>query len=305
MEKDNFREQYPMKIFDCTTYYSEDLMLEVRFNILNEHVHKFIIVESKYSHSGKKKELNFNIDNYKKFKDKIVYLVIENEPENIMDVSDPKSSIYIKRMNSLKRIEQSYDYMLNGIKDASDEDLIILNDNDEIPNLNSKQFLASKKKIIIFEQLFCYYKFNLLYDLVPWYGSRACKKKYLKSFSWLKNLKNKKYPFWRIDTLLSNYKEISVDIIKDGGWHFTNVMSPEKLFNKLNNFGHHNEFELSNISINDLKEQIENKMVNYNHLADKTDQNKYKFNYKLKNLDNELLPEFLRLNKTLYKDWFN
>jgi len=305
VEKDNFREQYPMKIFDCTTYYSEDLMLEVRFNILNEHVHKFIIVESKYSHSGKKKELNFNIDNFKKFKDKIVYLVIENEPENIMDVSDPKSSIYIKRMNSLKRIEQSYDYMLNGIKDASDEDLIILNDNDEIPNLNSKQFLASKKKIIIFEQLFCYYKFNLLYDLVPWYGSRACKKKYLKSFSWLKNLKNKKYPFWRIDTLLSNYKEISVDIIKDGGWHFTNVMSPEKLFNKLNNFGHHNEFELSNISINDLKEQIENKMVNYNHLADKTDQNKYKFNYKLKNLDNELLPEFLRLNKTLYKDWFN
>jgi len=305
VEKDNFREQYPMKIFDCTTYYSEDLMLEVRFNILNEHVHKFMIVESKYSHSGKKKELNFNIDNFKKFKDKIVYLVIENEPENILDVSDPKSSIYIKRMNSLKRIEQSYDYMLNGIKDASDEDLIILNDNDEIPNLNSKQFLASKKKIIIFEQLFCYYKFNLLYDLVPWYGSRACKKKYLKSFSWLKNLKNKKYPFWRIDTLLSNYKEISVDIIKDGGWHFTNVMSPEKLFNKLNNFGHHNEFELSNISINDLKEQIENKMVNYNHLADKTDQNKYKFNYKLKNLDNELLPEFLRLNKTLYKDWFN
>jgi len=305
VEKDNFREQYPMKIFDCTTYYSEDLMLEVRFNILNEHVHKFIIVESKYSHSGKKKELNFNIDNYKKFKDKIVYLVIENEPENILDVSDPKSSIYIKRMNSLKRIEQSYDYMLNGIKDASDEDLIILNDNDEIPNLNSKQFHASKKKIIIFEQLFCYYKFNLLYDLVPWYGSRACKKKYLKSFSWLKNLKNKKYPFWRIDTLLSNYKEISVDIIKDGGWHFTNVMSPEKLFNKLNNFGHHNEFELSNISINDLKEQIDNKMVNYNHLADKTDQNKYKFNYKLKNLDNELLPEFLRLNKTLYKDWFN
>jgi len=83
------------------------------------------------------------------------------------------------------------------------------------------------------------------------------------------------------------------------------LMSPEKLFNKLNNFGHHNEFELSNISINDLKEQIDNKMVNYNHLADKTDQNKYKFNYKLKNLDNELLPEFLRLNKTLYKDWFN
>jgi len=294
-----------MKIFDCTTYHSEDLMLDVRFNILNEHVHKFIVVESEYSHSGQKKKLNFNIDNFKKFKDKIIYLVIKNEPKGILDTSNPESSAYIKRLNSLKRIEQSYDYMMNGINEASDEDLIILNDNDEIPNLESKQFKSTNKKIIIFKQLFCYYKFNLLYDLIPWYGSRACKKKKLRSFSWLKNLKNRKYPFWRIDTLFSDYKEINVEIIENGGWHFTNVMSPEKLFNKLNNFGHHNEFELSNISINDLKEQIDNKMVNYNHLADKTDQNKYKFNYKLKNLDNELLPEFLRLNKTLYKDWFN
>tara|TARA_Y100000389_G_scaffold194971_1_gene225695 strand:- start:1293 stop:2177 length:885 start_codon:yes stop_codon:yes gene_type:complete len=294
-----------MKIFDCTTYYSEDLMLDVRFNILNEYVHKFIIVESKYSHSGQKKKLNFNINNFKKFKDKIIYLVIENEPKNIIDPSDPISSTYVKRMNSLKRIEQSYEYMNNGIQEASNEDIILLSDNDEIPNLNSNQFKSSKKKIFLFKQLFCYYKFNLLHDLVPWYGTRACKKKNLKSFSWLKNLKNRKYPFWRIDTLLSEYKEISVEIIKDGGWHFTNVMTPENLFIKLSNFGHHNEFELSNLSVKDLKKQIENKMVNYNHLADKTDQNKYNFNYKLKNLDNDLLPEFLKLNKNQYKDWFN
>ena len=294
-----------MKIFDCTTYYSEDLMLDIRFNILNDYVHKFIVVESKYSHSGEKKTLNFNIDNFRKFKDKIIYLVIENEPKDIMNTSDPKSSIYVKRMNSLKRIEQSYNYMLNGIKEASDEDLIILSDNDEIPNLDSKQFNISKKKIIIFKQLFCYYKFNLLHDLVPWYGSRACKKKYLKSFTWLKNLKNKRYPFWRIDTLFSDYKQIGLEIIKDGGWHFTNVMTPENLFVKLSNFGHHNEFELSNTSVNDLKKQIANKTVNYNHLADKTEQNKYNFNYKLKDLDIKLLPEYLRLNKAQYKDWFN
>ena len=199
-----------MKIFDCTTYHSEDLMLDVRFNILNEHVYKFIVIESEYSHSGQKKKLNFNIDNFKRFKDKIIYLTIKNEPKGILDASNPESSDYIKRLNSLKRIEQSYDYMMNGINEASDEDLIILSDNDEIPNLSSKQLRLSNKKIIIFNQLFCHYKFNLLYDLIPWYGSRACKKKYLKSFTWLKNLKNKKYPFWRIDTLFSNYKEINV-----------------------------------------------------------------------------------------------
>ena len=73
-----------MKIFDCTTYYSEDLMLDVRLNILDPYVHKFIIVESKFSHSGKEKNLNFDIKNFSKFKDKIIYLVIENEPEGIM-----------------------------------------------------------------------------------------------------------------------------------------------------------------------------------------------------------------------------
>ena len=77
-----------MKVFDCTTYYSEDLMLDVRFNILNDYVHKFIIVESKYSHSGERKKLNFDINNFKKFKDKIIYLVIEDEPKNIEKISD-------------------------------------------------------------------------------------------------------------------------------------------------------------------------------------------------------------------------
>ena len=73
-----------MKIIDCTTYYSEDLMLDVRFNILNNYVSKFIVVESKYSHSGEKKSLNFDINKFQKFKDKIQYLVIEDEPEGII-----------------------------------------------------------------------------------------------------------------------------------------------------------------------------------------------------------------------------
>ena len=130
-----------MKIFDCTTYYSEDLMLDVRLNILNQHVHKFIIVESMYSHSGKKKTLNFNINKFKQFEDKIIYLTIENEPEDIQEILDNTDSSAIKRMNSIKRIEQSYNYMMNGIKDASGDDLIILSDNDEIPNLESFQFI--------------------------------------------------------------------------------------------------------------------------------------------------------------------
>ena len=95
-----------MRIFDCTTYYDEELMMDIRFNTLNDQVEKFIVVESIFSHSGNKKKLNFDINNYSKFKDKIVYLVIEKEPDNIKFYKDDKISSLEKRMNSLKRTEQ-------------------------------------------------------------------------------------------------------------------------------------------------------------------------------------------------------
>ena len=259
-----------MKIFDCTTFYSEDLMLDVRFNILNEYVHKFIVVESEYSHSGKKKKLNFDINKFKKFRDKIHYLVIENEPEGLIEIKDQSKSSIIKRINSLKRVEQSYNFMQKGIKDALDDDLIVLSDNDEIPNFNSKYFKNTKDNIYIFEQSFFYYKFNLFYDLIPWFGTKACKKKYLKSFAWLRNLKNKRYPFWRLDTFFSKTKERNINIVKDGGWHFTNVKSPEDLFEKLSNYGHHNEFEDAGVTVDKLRYNINNRIVDYDHLADKS-----------------------------------
>ena len=87
--------------------------------------------------------------------------------------------------------------------------------------------------------------------------------------SWLRNLKNKKYPFWRIDTLFSNTRYINLEIINDGGWHFTNIMTAEKLYEKLTNFGHHDEFELSGMTIDDLQKKIDNKEVFFNHFVDK------------------------------------
>ena len=292
-----------MKIFDCTTYFDEELMMDVRFNILNEYVEKFIVVESKYSHSGRKKNLRFNLDNYKKFKDKIIYLVIDKEPDDLI----PKGTVHenvFKRLNSIKRIELSYDFMQKAIKDVADDDLIILSDNDEIPNLKSNQFQNTNKKIIFFKQLLFYYKFNLFYDSMPWFGSKACKKKYLKSFSWLNNLKTKKYPIWRLDTLFSKNKLNNLEIINDGGWHFTNIKTPEDLYEKFKNFGHHDEFDDSGITLEKLKEYIDNGIVFYNHKLDKKNPQKWNFDYKLKRVDNSFLPKYLVDNKSKYINWF-
>ena len=293
-----------MKIYDCTTFYSEHMMLDLRFNILNEHVHKFVVIESTYSHSGKKKKLNFDINNYFKFKDKIIYKVIDYEPVNIEGITN-KSPQYLKRINSLKRIELSYNFMENAIENANGEDLIILSDNDEIPNLNSSSFKNTNKNLIIFKQLFFYYKFNLLYDLMPWFGSRACKKKNLKSFSWLKNIKNKKYPFWRLDVYFSNLKSTNVEIINDGGWHFTNLKSPKELFEKMENFGHHDEFDISGITLEDIEKKMREKKVFYNHFADKESQDKWEYEYELKKASLDILPNYLQVNKEKYNNWLD
>ena len=292
-----------MKIIDCTTYYSEDLMLDIRFNILNEFVDKFIIVESKFSHSGQPKKLNFDINKFQKFKDKIEYLIIENEPDGIIE--NIENSSEIKRKNSLLRIEQSYDFIMNALDDVDDNDLVCLSDNDEIPNFNSEYFKKSNNDIFIFKQLFFYYKFNLFYDLIPWYGTKACRKKKLLSFSWLRNLKNKKYPFWRVDTLFSNLKHMNLQIVEDGGWHFTNIKTAKDIYTKLSNFGHHNEFDVSGISVEDIQKCIDNKIVNYDHRADKSLEKKYNANYKLRVVDDKILPNYLVKNKNKFKEWFD
>ena len=293
-----------MNIYDCTTFYSEKMMLDVRFNILNEDIHKFIVVESSYSHSGEAKKFNFDINDYPKFKDKIIYLKINKEPDDLYSDEEIASNPIYKRLNSIKRIEQSYEFMQKGIIEANDDDLIIISDNDEIPNLKSIKFQKSKKKYSIFKQLLFYYKFNYYHDLMPWYGSKACKKKYLTSFSNLRNLKNKNYPFWRLDTYFSKIKKSNVEIIDDGGWHFTNLKTPENLYIKLKNFGHHDEFDNNKITVADLKNKIDNGIVLYDHFADKSSKNKWEYNYKLKIIKNSLLPNYLIENRSDFIEWF-
>ena len=144
-----------MKIYDCTTFYDEHMMYDVRLNTLNKNVHKFVVAEATYTHSGQPKKLNFDINNYKKFKDKIIYKVIDYQPKNIEEIKPNEIYDAQKKIsNSIKRMELSYNFMSQSIGDALENDLIILSDCDEIPNLNSKNFLNSKKNIFLFKQLF-------------------------------------------------------------------------------------------------------------------------------------------------------
>ena len=291
-----------MKIIDCVTYFDEPMLFEVRKNILDKYVDIFLVIEARYTHSGKRKKLNFNINNYPDIKNKIIYLVIDNEPDDLILGEDLSSSQ--KRINSLKRINQSYDKALDYLKICSPNDIFILSDIDEIPNLERLNKKDINSKIILFKQKMFYYKFNLYYDLIPWFGSKACKIKNLISPSFLRYSKSKRYPAWRIDTWFSNVKHRSVQIVEDGGWHFTNIKSAEKILEKYLNFGHHNEFEDNQIGIEDIRKMVFEKRVGYNHLADQRNPNKISHNsYKLKKISIDQLPKEISTQKEKYKEF--
>ena len=291
-----------MKIIDCVTYFDEPMLFEVRKNILNKYVDIFLVIEARHTHSGKKKKLNFNVDNYPDIKNKIIYLVIDNEPRDL--IIEEKLSSSQKRINSLKRINQSYDKALDFLRICSPDDIFILSDIDEIPNLERLNIKEKDSKIILFKQKMFYYKFNLYYDLIPWFGSKACKIKNLISPSFLRHAKSKRYPYWRMDTWFSKVKHHSVHIIEDGGWHFTNIKPPEKIFEKYLNFGHHNEFEDNEIGIEDIKKMILEKRVGYNHLADQRNPNKISLNsYILKKISIDQLPIEISSQKEKYKEF--
>jgi len=296
-----------MKVFDCTTFYNENMMLELRFNILNPYVDKFVITESKYSHSGEKKKLNFDINKFKDFKKKINYIVVENEPNNLFDetrIHLDKSGNNQIRENSIKRIAFQRDNLMPGIEEADNDDYIFYSDNDEIPRFENINLEKNKNKIIAFNQKLFYYKFNLFCDRIEWHGTRGCKKKHLKSFTWLRDLKIKNYPIYRIDTLFSDTKYTNIKIVKNGGWHFSQVKSPEDIYKKLTNSEDHAEFKANKQTLSDIKDMVKRKVINFDHQAKSKDY-KYSNEFKLKTLPIKDMPIFIQKNSDKYSEWLD
>ena len=283
-------------------------MLEVRFNILNKHVDKFIISEAKYSHSGEKKKLNFEIKKFSEFKKKIIYTVVENEPADLKYKKKDNLKFEEKkdmRINSILRISHQRNKLFDCLNEASDNDYIFYSDNDEIPNFDRINFETNTNKIIIFKQKLFYYKFNLLCGWVDWYGTKGCKKKDLLSFSWLREVKAKKYPIYRLDALFSNNKYNNVKIVENGGWHFSQLKTPEDIEVKLLNQEHHDEYrEARKHGLPNPSELVRKKTIVYDFKAKSSD---YKFSkeFKLKTASVDILPDFLKRNLNKYSEWFD
>jgi len=296
-----------MKIFDCFMYFDEDVVLEVRLNILDKYVDYFVIVESTYNHRGDKRKLLFNINKFEKFKNKIIYLIYDESPQNIEKVLENDSLSEISRkyiLNAAKRENGQRNYIFNALEKANNDDLILISDVDEIPNLETLDIDKIDKKIILFKQEMFYYKFNLKLPHLIWTGTKACKKKNLVSPQWLRNIKDRKYPFYRIDTFFSNTKFIDVKIIYNGGWHFSNIKTASEIEHKLKSYLHHREFDINPMSTKEIDDIIKNKQAIYDLKVDKRI-NKIGDGSKLEKYPLNKLPKFLQENSNYYKEWID
>jgi len=268
-----------MKIFDCFIFYNENLLTEIRLNILYDHVDYFVLCESKYDHRGTYKGYNFDLEKFNKFRKKIIYLQLDNFPENL---------------GNWERQDYQRDYMKLGLKKngVKDEDLIIYSDADEIINPKIfKKFDTIRNNVGICQQYCFYYKLNLISDEYKnyWQGSRFALYRQLKSFSWLRNIttKNLKYSFFRID----KFKKIK--IYENSGWHFSYLMDAKQIQQKISSWTH-SEFDKDEFkSLDKINQNLKNQKDLYGRDINFT---KVDFNEKV-------FPDYLISNKALYKEW--
>ena len=296
-----------MKIFDCFMYFDEEVVLDVRLNTLDKYVDYFVIVESSFTHKGDNKNLMFNHNKFEKFKNKIIYLVYDKQPKGIEavnenDSEDEKSRKYI--LNAVLRENGQRNFIQNGLNKAEDNDIILISDVDEIPNLSEVNFNNISEKIIMFHQDMFYYKFDLKIPNLLWTGTRGCRKKYLLSPQWLRNVKDRKYFPFRIDILFSEKKYSSIKFISNGGWHFSYIKTAEEIEHKLKSYLHHREFDEQSLSVEEIQNIIENKKAIYDLNVDKR-VNKIGDGSKLVKIKFEKLPIYIQQNKHNYMKWLD
>ncbi len=295
-----------MKIYDSCIYYDEDILLDLRFNILDKYIEKFIVVESLFTHSGERKKQNFQIKNFSKFRKKIEYILLKENPKNIHEINKDDRRKLSKTIDNanLREIYQR-NAIEKGINQINEHDWVIISDVDEIPNLENLDFNKIKKKIVLFNQLFCCYKFNLFTKSIDWHGSRMIKKKDLKNPQWLRDIKSKKYSILRADILFSNKKYRDIFFVDNGGWHFSYLKDAKGVEEKLKSIRHHVDYQLNPVGTEKLETMIKEKKLVYNYKLDQRAEDKFTDNEILENLDFSRLPRYLVENKNKYLKWLN
>ena len=246
-----------MKVYDCFIFFNELELLEIRLNEINDYVDYFVLVECTETFSKKKKELFFenNKQRFDKFLDKIIHVVVDDTPEF---PGRPGRRGTFHSRHDVEWFQR--DCIGRGIKNCKENDLILLSDVDEIPNVKAieaakKMFLDEKSTdVVTFNQDLFYYYLNGLCVMnnrkQVWHGTTAT---LYKNFNGAENMRKTKG---------RNARKI-----ENGGWHFSFIGGVEKIKTKIESFAH---AEWDNDSIKN-EERLKNKLARGEDLFDRND----------------------------------
>lgn len=216
-------------VYDCFTFFNELDLLEMRLNILNEVVDKFVLVEMCSSHTYEPKPFIFdeNKNRFSAFLDKIIHVKVEDLPE-------PIPSKLCTNGNRWQLENYQRDCIMRGLVDAKDDDVVMVSDLDEIPDpLAVKQYEKEGEGICYFEQKMMYYFINNINIVDPvWQnGTRIA------HFSEMKNpgdTKVREEIFWEYSKkgLPTYFRHCLGTPIENAGWHCSYCGGVEKIIKK-------------------------------------------------------------------------
>ena len=229
-----------------------------------------------------KKKLNFKIEKFNNFKEKIIYIIVKKMPIKV------KSFYYKKKLFHENHVRDQFqrNQILRGLKKASKNDLIIISDIEEIPNLSKIDFKKIKKCTIFFQKVYRL-KLNLeCKNEYPWQGSRILQYKYLKLPQIIRNTKVKRIKPWQFHRFFTNPRYIT-----NGGWHFTSILPLNKVIKKFKS-GAHGELDFNRFKVNSIKKKIlkGNDIIHDNHKLTRI------------NLD-ESFPDYILRNRKKFQNY--
>lgn len=274
-------------IYDGFIFFNELELLELRLEYLYDVVDKFILVESRYTFTNEKKELYYenNKKRYEKWSDKIIHIIVEEFPDNCQTAWDREHY----QRNAIER----------GIKGASDNDIFMSGDLDEIPSRNAiscmKKLLKKyPEKVVRFELLTCWYFLNYV-DTSTFFVDTisACKVgTYYSSHEIEDCVKAEYYGEGNRFTPLSVRSVRDVVKLPCAGWHFSYMGGIDRITKKIQSFSHqeynNNDFLDSN--------RIGKMIASGNDM--------FGFGMKFRSVPiGMLMPNIVRKNRAKYSTW--
>ena len=263
------------KLIDCITFYDENFLVNSRFEILKDVIDFFVVCESKFDHKGFYKGVNFHLKN-KNYSHKVKHIILEDN--------------FPAPYNGWKNEEYQREKLMLEVKNFHNEDYIFFQTQTKFPIQKSlKNFHWKKNMEYFYKNVLCISWIYLTNTRHRGKEREFVKKKNLKSFTYLRKKiksKNLKQPFWKLNI------DKDIEIFNNGGWHFNNLYTVEKISKKLKT-SPHQEFSGEKYS---SEENIHKKLNNFQDL--------YNRGHTYQKIDiDESYPEYFLNNTSKIKDY--